>query len=82
MVGGWLGGGASYWVATVGGELGREPSVDGVFYDAFDKLYAGTSLHDAVRWLRPTPHCLSRPSCGCDGWRRVEQRHLSAIAQR
>ena len=36
---------AEYWVSAVGGELAREaPLVRAVFYDGFDKLYAGGAL--------------------------------------
>jgi len=33
-----------YWVDTVGGEIAGEEFVDCVFYDGFDKLYAGNTL--------------------------------------
>jgi hypothetical protein len=33
-----------YWVNTVGSEIAMEDHVDAVFYDGFDKLYAGNSL--------------------------------------
>ena len=33
-----------YWAETVGGEIAREPQVDAVFFDGFDKLYSGSAL--------------------------------------
>jgi hypothetical protein len=36
---------SAYWTGTVGGELASEaPTVRAVFYDGFDKLYAGVTL--------------------------------------
>jgi hypothetical protein len=35
---------AAYWAAAVGGEVTREPAVSAVFFDGFDKLYAGATL--------------------------------------
>ena len=35
---------AAYWADVVGGEVVAEPAVSAVFYDGFDKLYAGSAL--------------------------------------